>query len=74
MEFAESRESYYRVEGVSQYRMLDAPRFWLPQPMFRGWLAGRADDLATEDVESNAGHLTSARRPVTLRASGRRPK
>jgi len=56
-ELAESRDFYYRVEGVSQYRMLDQPRFWLPRPLFRRWLARRAEELAAEDVERNAGRL-----------------
>jgi len=37
--------------------MLDAPRFWLPRPLFRWWLARRADRLAREEVERNAGRL-----------------
>jgi GTP-binding protein EngB required for normal cell division len=56
-ELTESRDFYYRVEGVSQHRMLDAPRFWLPRPLFRRWLARRADRLAREDVDRNAGRL-----------------
>lgn len=56
-ELAESRDFYYRVEGVSQHRMLDAPRFWLPRPIFRWWLSRRAGGLAREEVERNAGRL-----------------
>jgi hypothetical protein len=56
-ELAGSRDFYYRVEGVSQYRMLDQPRFWLPRPLFRRWLGGRAEELAAGDLERNAGRL-----------------
>jgi len=56
-ELAESRDFYYRVEGISQHRMLDAPRFWLPRPLFRRWLARRAERLGREDVMRNAGRL-----------------
>jgi hypothetical protein len=56
-ELAGSRDFYYRVEGVGQYRMLDQPRFWLPRPLFRRWLGRRAEELAAGDLQRNAGRL-----------------